>query len=411
VGGSALATHAATLAPLDLAAVPVGITVTTLIGAEAYGRLGIWLRTGDVTGDGVADLLIGADQENTGGEADSGAAYLVRGGVHLSSGATVDFATFGATALAGNLAKIVPPSSSIEYHFGATCQVADLDDNGRAEVLIAATINRAGASLRASSSSASQAHGGGGAPDGALYIAWDDNFPADPWDDGYIVAMDDAPGGTSIIRGGSRNVSFGEEILGGLDFDDDGTPDLFVGDIVGDVTANQSRFHSGSGHLLYNAPSLKNAPEFTLDAPPENLVMTTFIGPAIGDIASDTALQGDFDADGFPDLAFSSPHGTPRGRDEAGIVHIAHGQVGYFPARIDLRVGEQPDGAEVRLTEIHGVKAGDVLCYSAATADHDGDGIDDLVVNEMLGDGISPGTENTGNLIVISGTLIRDLPR
>lgn len=408
VGGSALATHAATLTPIDLAAPPMGITITTLIGGEHLGRLGVWLRTGDVTGDGVADLLIGADQEDSTGEAHSGAAYLVRGGAHLAAGTEIDFVDFGATAIAGHLAKITPPAGSAHYHFGATCQLADLDANGRAEDLVAAALNRAGASLEASATEDS-AHGGGGAPDGALYIAWDDNFLANPWTAGYTFAMDAAPASTSIVLGGARNRSFGEEILGGLDFDDDGQSDLFVGDIVGDATANQSRRNSGSGHLIYNAASLKNEATFSLDAPPAGFVMTTFIGPEAGDIASDTALQGDFDGDGLPDLAFSSPHGTPRGRSEAGIIHIAHGQNGVFPERVDLRDGEQPDSSEIRLVEIHGVKTGDVLCYSAASADHDRDGIDDLVVNEMLGDGLQPGTANTGNLIVISGELIQGI--
>jgi hypothetical protein len=41
--------------------------------------------------------------------------------------------------------------------------------------------------------------------------------------------------------------------------------------------------------------------------------------------------------------------------------------------------------------------------------DYDGDGIDDLIVNEMLGDGVSLGAANTGHVIVISGALIQAL--
>ena len=62
------------------------------------------------------------------------------------------------------------------------------------------------------------------------------------------------------------------------------------------------------------------------------------------------------------------------------------------------------------MTEIYGVKANDVLCYSAAAGEHDGDGLDDLIVNEMLGDGVLPSATDAGNLIVISGALVRDLP-
>ncbi|MCR9093715.1 MAG: integrin alpha [bacterium] len=408
IGGPGVATQAASLAPIDLAvAPPAGITLTTLVGGEALGRFGIWIRTGDVTGDGIADLLVGADQEDSGGEPDSGAVYLIRGGPHLAVGGTVDLVDL-ATALPGHLAQIRAPTGAAGFHVGATCALADLDGNGRAEVIAAATIERAGASFPALGAPAGSAVASGGVRDGAIYIAWDDNF-AGAWPAGFSFAFDTAPDDTSEVRGGVRNIAFGEEILGGLDFDADGNADLFLGDIVGDATGG-FRLRSGSGHLLYDAASLRGAPAFDLDNPPPGLVMTTFIGPERFDIASDTGLQGDFDDDGFPDLAFSSPHGSPYGRSEAGKIHVIHGQVGPWPAVIDLRWGRQPDPMDVRISEVHGVKAVDVLCYSADAADYDGDGVDDLIVNEMLGDGLLPADANTGNVLVLSGTLIRDLP-
>ena len=407
IGGAGVATQAASLLPIDLASPPaVGVTLTTIVGGQALGRLGIWIRTGDVTGDGIADLLIGADQENSGGEGHSGAVYLVRGGAHLLAGGTVDLSDIS-TALPGNLAQILPPSTgSVEFHMGGTCQLADLDGNGRAEVIAAATIERAGASLRANGAPVGSAHSASGAQDGRVYIAWDDNF-AGVWPPGFSFTLDAAPGATSEIQGGPANIAFGEELLGGSDFDDDGNADLFVGDIIADLAGN--RFRSGSGHVIYNAASIRNAPAFTIDAPPMGLVTTTFVGSWPGDIASDTGLLGDFDGDGLPDLAFSSPHGSPYNRLEAGRIHIIHGQSGPWPSVIDLRWGSQPDDMDVRISEVHGVKALDVLCYSADAADYDGDGIDDLIVNEMLGDGLSPGTEDTGNVIVISGALIQAL--
>ena len=407
LGGPALAAQAASGEPVDLGAPPVGLTVTTLVGAERLDRLGMWMRTGDVTGDGIADLLVSADQEDDDGAPDSGAAYLIRGGPALAAGGTIDLLDFGTTALPGDIAKISPPPGSIEFHFGATCQVADLDGNGRAEVLVAATLNRAGGTLSAGPGTSGSAHGRGGAVDGRLYIAWDDNFEG-IWANGLHFTMDAAPGDTSEIQGESRNVSFGEELLGGLDFDDDGFADLFVGDIVGDLDG--ARPNSGSGHLIYRAADLRGAPPIDLDTPPPGLRMTTFVGADVGDIASDTALQGDFDGDGLPDLAFCSPHGSPYGRREAGIIHIFHGQSGPFPERIDLRWGQQPPAAQARLSEVHGVFAGDVLCYSGDAGDHDQDGREDLIVNEMLGDGLSPGTADVGNLIVVSGDRIAALP-
>lgn len=75
VGGPELTTQAASLVPIDLLSPPVAITITTVLGADQYSRPGIWARTGDGTGDGIADILIGDDQENSGGKADSGAGY------------------------------------------------------------------------------------------------------------------------------------------------------------------------------------------------------------------------------------------------------------------------------------------------------------------------------------------------
>ena len=81
--------------------------------------------------------------------------------------------------------------------------------------------------------------------------------------------------------------------------------------------------------MFYDAASLRGMPAFSLDAPPPGLVMTTFIGPSIGGIASDTALQGDFDDDGFDDLAIGvsgedigSGSGTV---DNAGAIHVLFG--------------------------------------------------------------------------------------
>ena len=48
---------------------------------------------------------------------------------------------------------------------------------------------------------------------------------------------------------------------------------------------------------------------------------------------------------------------------------------------------------------------GGTLSYSTAA---DGvDGRDDLIANEMVGNGISPNTVDAGNLIVISGAFIK----
>ena len=420
-GGAALRTA---ISPIELDSPPVDVTVTTILGRNSGDRLCIWARTGDVDGDGIADIAVGADQEDAPGEENRGAVYVVRGGAHLASGSTYDLGQWGlgsaqlASAVTGGhpldglLARIEPPMGSEFFHLGGTCQVADLDGNGRAEVLMAATINRAGAGLQPDDPGTCigsfTTQGSGGSPRGTVYIAWDDNFPAapTPWPAGYTFDISASPAARSIIDGEAFNVSFGEEILGGIDIDGSGTVDLFVGDLVADGTAAQDRPISGLGHILFDAATLKNQ-TIDLESPPMFLEITRILGPGNGAIAADTAAEGDFDGDGLLDLAIASPHADPAGRDSAGAVHVIYGQDVAWPALIDLASIPAPE--TLRIAEIQGAlgtddfDTGDTLGYSAAAGDLDFDGRADLIINEMEGNGLQPGTLDVGNLILLSG--------
>lgn len=407
-GRPALRTLASSGTALDLAMPDVPGEVLTIVGANVESRFCIWTRTGDVDNDGVVDILVGADTEN-GGAAQSGASYLIRGGAHLTSATTVDLANFGTTGLAGNVMRILPhPAANLR--FGGTVQLADLDANNRAELLIAGTLNRAGAALDGS--------GAGGSVDGTAFIVWDDVIPVAPWPAGFEVAFQNPAATCSIvetvgntsagsctrIEGENANDKFGEELLGGLDYNGDGLADLFIGDITG---TGINGINSGIGYIFFEASDLKNR-DFDLQTPPASLKPFTRIdGASSGDISADTAAHGDFNGDGLADLAYASPHASPQGRIIAGAVHILFGQLTPWPSFIDL--ANIPDQSVIRMTEIQGANGsvvgdiGDTLAYSAAAADINNDGKTDLITNEMVGNGIASGTIDVGNLIIVSG--------
>lgn len=404
VGGPQLRDLASRPGGLDLAAPPAGVTVTTLVGAAASDRLCIWTRTGDVDGDGITDLVVGADQEDPAGERNAGGAWVVRGGPHLASGATVDLADFGNTAWEGLLAHVTPPAGSTGFHLGATCQVGDLDGNGRGEVILAAALARGGAAIPPAGTD-EPAEFIGGAPGGRVFIVWDDAFPDGTWPAGFTLDAA-APQAQRTVLDGlpvPQSLVFGEELLAGEDYDADGTPDLFVGDLFGGFV--------GSGHVFFNAAGLKG--EVTSLTSLTAGVGTTLIqGFEIASLAGDTAAHADFDGDGIADLAFGTPDANPEGRQLAGTIHTFFGRPGGWPAVIQIAPGQLPSTEQVRVSEILGRRGtvdgdrGDTLCYSAAAADLDGDGRAELVVNEMLGNGASPGTIDVGNLLVLNGILL-----
>jgi len=406
VGGAALRAHAATLAPLDLAGPPAGVLVTTIVGSEPLGRFGMWVRTGDVTGDGVADVVVGADQENAADGVHAGAAYVLRGGAHLAAGGVLELAS---ASLAGHVARLVPGADAEELHFGATVQIGDLDGNGRGEVVIAGALARVGGSLVADGAPAGSAHSEGGSEDGTVFIVWDDAF-AGAWPPGFELVAGGGPGSVTIVDGGAMNRVFGEELLAGLDYDADGRADLFVGDLFGERVLDGVLRRTGSGHVLYDAARLKGL-AFDLDAPPPGVRTTAFLGVEETALTADAGMHGDVDGDGFADLALSAPRVSPLGREGAGVVYAFFGQLGGWPAVVDLA---SPAPPPLRMVEVLGARGatpdsrGDLLAYSGASGDVDGDGLVDLLVNEMLGDGSSKA--DVGNLVVIGGRLLAGYP-
>ena len=428
VGDAMLRSMATAGQTLDLRNPPPGLPVVDILGdsaglisgegvlQDAGERFCMWARTGDVTDDGIADFLVGADRRANQAnptQRDSGAAYLFRGGSHFQATQTIDLADFGTVAV-GNVMRLRPPGDcddddgdAIDCHFGATVQIADLDGNGVGEVLVAAALNRSGGGLPPLGGTG---NGAGGSRLGSVYIAWDDNFVGswNPSPDYYIgVGPGSTPGAHSIIHGGPGNDVFGEELLGGLDYDNDGHADLFVGDLTGEGFGGlPNTSNAGLGHVIYHASALRNE-VFHLDTPPAGFAMATFQGPEAGAIAADTAMHGDFNDDGIDDLAFSSPHDNPFGRLNAGTLHILLGRNGQWPAEFNLDPAQYPSPSEVQFLEICGANGafpgdgGDTLCYSGADGDLNGDGVIDILTNEMVGNGLQPNTVDVGNLILL----------
>src|SRR5262249_26737354 len=162
---------------IDLAAPPPG-AVTFVYGSNSGDRLGAWVSSGDVDGDGIADAILGADEANPGGDRpEAGTTYVVYGGNALRVVSAIDLA---------NPAVPITAINGIDRgdHSGATVRGFDLDGDGAAEVLIGAGLNRLSAQIGPTGMLNGHGSGGGDGPNnicdpvnlscdiGEAYIVW-----------------------------------------------------------------------------------------------------------------------------------------------------------------------------------------------------------------------------------------------
>ena len=174
------------------------------------------------------------------------------------------------------------------------------------------------------------------------------------------------------------NDKLGEELLAGLDYDGDGTNDLFLGDLAGDG-GNGSL--SGIGHVIFNPGVLfemdVNIGDL-IDAPPAGVRHTLILGPSRLDRRRHRDPRR---------LRRRRPRRTSRSAIRTTSRRARTGRIGARDLRrsgrlagVDRSCAGGPAAArrgshrrDRRRARRQG-GSGDILCYSAAGGDVDGDG-------------------------------------
>lgn len=382
---------------IDLRTPPAG-AVTFIYGAHSGDRLGVWVSSADVDGDGIVDATLGADLASP--DVDrihAGTTYVVYGGAALRAASALDLAApdLPVTAITG----IDRGDQS-----GATVRGHDFNGDGAAEVLIGAGLNRLSAAVGPTGNFDGSAIAGGDGPNnvcspvaldcwvGEAYIVYSERGarPA-------LIDLAHPPPTTTIIYGIDRGDAYGEELYAG-DFNGDGWVDLAIGALTANGPDN-TRQAAGELALILGGPTLEGS-VIDLSHPPAGV--TFFYGAHPSAIAGDTISLLDLDGDGKDELVIACPDDEPVGRPEAGNTYIFFGTAAPLPAAVDLLTVP----SDLTYIVVDGATDNDMLAYSMSTGDVNGDGHPDLVQNVMGGDGFHDLLFEAGDTIVLDAVAL-----
>ncbi len=325
-------------------------------GAADRDHLGpIATATGDVNGDGLGDVLVGAPRANARGIADAGAAYLVLG---RREAGTIDLAAPGAgvTTLTTGVA---------DDETGASVDILpDADGDMRPELVIGAP----------GADTADAEHGG------SVFVV----FSKVTGGDVDLSTLGD--GGLRLD--GTKGGRAGFAIAGAPDVNGDGRGDVLVG---APLAVAPSGRPTGAAYVVFGRPEpgrielgALGAAGFAVTGSDEDQLLGAGVG-----------VLGDPNGDAVVDLAFAATAADRNDREDSGSVHIIPGKAGPEPV---------PAGASDRPGfRIDGAAAGDRLGESVArVGDLNQDGRSEIVVTAPDADALS--REDAGAAYVAFGS-------
>jgi len=339
----------------------------TIEGQDAGDHTGIQVSgAGDINGDGIADLLIGAHGADGNGFG-SGSTYVVYG-----DAAGYD-PVFDLNGINGSNGFRLDGVKKLDQAGIAVRQAGDVNGDGYADVIIGAS----------SAARGSENHAG------EAYVV----FGGEPGSEATVdLAGLDGTNGFRLL-GLNAEDWFGSSVSGGGDINGDGFDDVIVGAPGGDPAGKADGgeafviFGKASGFdPLFDITQLDGTNGFRLD------------GQATGDQAGFRVdFAGDVNGDGFADLLIGAPRADVDGQADAGATMVVFGKADGFDAAMSLQDLDEVNGFLIEGESGNGLAGSSV----SAAGDVNGDGYDDIIVGAPRAD--DDGQAEAGMSYVVYG--------
>ncbi len=357
------------LADLAVANGGDGTVGSILNGIDMDDRSGEAAAVGDLNGDGIADVIVGAPQADPNGINTAGETYVVFG-VNGGFPAELELSSLLPANGGDGSAGFVINGIATQDEAGTSVKdSADLNGDGIDDLIIGAEMADPGTTTNA----------------GETYVIFgrDTGFPAE-FELSSLQAINGGDGTQGFVIKGIDSIDFAGIVAGGGDFNGDLVEDLLIGADGGDPG---SRSNAGETYIIYG-----NSSGFAAELELSSLLVANGGDGSVGTVLqgknafdqSGTAVDnaGDINGDGIDDILIGAPDADGASSAFSGEVYVVFGRTD-FPAQYNLAGITVGTGALGFV--LYGDEAGALTGRAVSGAgDVNNDGVDDLIVGADL---------------------------